>query len=174
MGISKDSPKGILLASTSGRDFHELAIRFGWQVINYRGFRADYTLDVIPFAMVTGNPSSQISFSRTGVSRERVYATHFGAGAAPFGLRMGAAFERVFVFASGSAGFLVFESPVPTQNAALLNFTFDFGVGIEAVVGERWSLLGGYKLTHLSNGDRGVENPGVDSNMIYFGTSWRR
>ena len=53
VGISYDSPTGLLLGTTPGRNFHEVVLRLDWRVVEFQYFRADYTLDIIPFAMLT-------------------------------------------------------------------------------------------------------------------------
>jgi len=172
-GVSRDSPTGVLLGETPGRDFHEFAVRLNWQMLDVSWFRMDYMVDLIPLAMVTGNPVTTISSSGFRPTQVAVFETRYGIGASPFGLRLGVqASDRVFLFASGSAGFLIFEDNVPTLRASFFNFTFDFGGGVEALVTERWGIMAGYKLHHLSNGDRAIENPGIDSNMAYLGLGW--
>ena len=174
IGISYDSPTGLLLGTTPGRNFHEVVLRLDWRIVEVQYFRADYTLDIIPFAMLTGNPNRSLSFFRSQpVSGS---ATLYGIGAAPLGLRLGIPLskKRVFLFASGSMGFLIFESPAPTIEASAFNYTFDLGGGVEIAVSPGFSLVGGYKLHHFSNADRALENPGVDSNMYYLGVNWIR
>lgn len=177
IGVSHDSPAGVFLGMTPGRDFNEFAIRFGWRFIDQRFVRAEYTVDLIPLAMVNGNPivvtdaGGRFRPSRTEVIG---YQTEYGVGAAPFGLKLGVPVDRVFVFVSGSAGFLAFSGEVPVPGASFFNYTFDFGGGLEFALTEHWGIVGGYKLHHLSNGDQALMNPGIDSNEWYFGTSFLR
>ncbi|MDH3216422.1 MAG: acyloxyacyl hydrolase [Candidatus Krumholzibacteria bacterium] len=175
LGVSYDSPADQFLGVTPGRDFHEFAFRMGWRLVDARLLRLDYTLDLIPLAMITNNPRYSIGATTfNGMRQRRItdYETEYGIGAAPFGLRVGVPLlTRWFVFASGSAGFLAFEGRVPTYGASYFNFTFDFGGGVEASITNRWGIYAGYKLHHLSNGGRAYENPGIDSNIFYLGAT---
>ena len=169
-GMSYDSPTDLLLGTTPGRDFHELAFRITWRLVDISRVRIDYTLDFIPVAMLTRNPTVTPNALERLPARTLQLETRYAIGGAPIGLRMGVQpVERLFVFGSGSVGVLFFEGAVPTAGASSFNYTFDFGGGVEIVVTERLSLTGGYKLHHLSNGDLALENPGVDSNLYYVG-----
>jgi hypothetical protein len=176
VGLSYNSPDDQFLGVAAGRDFHEFALRIGWRLLDYRLFRAEYTVDLIPFAMVTNNPTYTFGgpfVGRPPPKRTTEYETKYGVGAAPIGLRMGIpVFTSLFLFASGSAGFIAFEGAVPTFGASSFNYTFDFGGGLEGSVTDRWLIYGGYKLHHLSNAGSAYENPGIDSNMFYVGSSW--
>jgi hypothetical protein len=140
------------------------------RLVDIHRTRVDYTLDLIPLAMVTRNPTTPLNFIDTFPRRTVEFETRYGIGAAPIGLRAGVQpIDRLFVFASGSLGVLFFEGAVPTAGASSLNFTFDFGGGVEILLTDRLSITGGYKLHHLSNGNLALENPGIDSNVYYFG-----
>jgi len=49
------------------------------------------------------------------------------------------------------------------------NFTADLGGGLEFKLKNGRTLLVGYKYYHISNGFRGIANPGYDNNLIYVG-----
>lgn len=178
VGISHDSPAGEFWGETPGRDFHEVGLQATWRLLDRPYVRVDYALDLIPFAMVTGNPRYRFSGASFNGFRERwisAYETKYGVGIAPIGLMVGVPVSRALcIFGSGSLGVLAFESEVPTPNASATNFTLAFGLGLEVLAGERWSMIFGYKLHHMSNGDRAYENPGIDSNVYYMGARWRR
>jgi hypothetical protein len=170
--MSYDSPTDLLLGTTPGRDFHEVAFRISWRLVDIHRVRVDYTLDLIPLAVLTRNPTTTLSVIEAFPRRSLQTETRYGIGAAPIGLRLGVQpTNRLFVFGSGSLGVLFFEGAVPTAGASSFNYTFDFGGGVEILFTERLSITGGYKLHHLSNGNLALENPGVDSNIYYFGVN---
>jgi hypothetical protein len=55
--------------------------------------------------------------------------------------------------------------------AARVNFTFDFGGGVQIVRNSGRVITIGYKYQHISNSDRSPINPGVDVQMFYGGFS---
>ena len=172
-GMSYDSPTDMLLGATPGRDFHEVAFRITWRLVDVNRTRVDYTLDLIPLAVLTRNPTTTIGVLNAFPTRTLQLESRYAIGAAPIGLRVGIQpLDRLFVFASGSLGVLFFEAAVPTAGASSFNYTFDIGGGVEIVLTERLSITGGYRLHHLSNGNLALENPGVDSNIYYFGVNF--
>ncbi len=171
-GMSYNSPTDVLLGTTPGRDFHEVAFRVTWRLFDVSRARVDYTLDVIPLAVLTRNPTATIGVLESFSTRTLQLESRYGIGTAPIGLRVGLQpVDRLFVFGSGSVGVLFFEAAVPTAGASSFNYTFDLGGGVEILLTERLSITGGYKLHHLSNGNLALENPGVDSNIYYFGVN---
>ena len=60
-----------------------------------------------------------------------------------------------------------FTDRVISPEGERLNFTAEFGAGAQMTLTDRLGLRAGYSLFHVSNGDRGRRNPGLDTNMIY-------
>lgn len=77
--------------------------------------------------------------------------------------------NRVQPFLKSSAGFMYFNEPFPDDRGSQLNFTLEMGGGLEFVIAQNISLTLGYKYHHMSNGQLGFINPGVDSNIFYSG-----
>ncbi|MCK5558727.1 MAG: hypothetical protein KAJ01_10125, partial [Candidatus Hydrogenedentes bacterium] len=77
-GMSYDSPTDMLLGATPGRDFHEVAFRITWRLVDVNRARVDYTLDLIPAAVLTRNPTASLSvieaFPRRTMQLEARYA----------------------------------------------------------------------------------------------------
>lgn len=73
-------------------------------------------------------------------------------------------------FAEIAGGLLHTDNPVP-EDTLRLNFTAHGGVGVRVRFGEHHAMLVGYRFHHISNGDRGVTNPGVNSNQVFAGVS---
>jgi hypothetical protein len=130
-----------------------------------------YTLDV-PFAQLS-YPSTRVVSTPTSGSallRERKNIT--GAGLSPVGFQVN--FRRrahVQPFVQASGGFLYFGERIPDSDGARLNFTTDFGGGVEWKKGSRRAWTFGYRYHHVSNGYRAGVNPGFDSNLFYAGFS---
>ena len=76
-------------------------------------------------------------------------------------------------FLNTQGGFLYFTEQVPVPESSQFNFTFSFGAGVQAFRGAR-ALTLGYKFHHISNAQTGHYNPGIDSNLFYFGWSFLR
>ena len=169
-GISFHSPT--LIGKTPEARFTHLGLRYGRVLADSENVAFEYTVDVIPVAVLslkrfTAVPVSPGVFS-IQESRESVY----GAGAAPIGLKLNFRRQkRVQPFVAATGGFLYFSEQVPMAGASQFNFTYDFSGGIQIVNSNRRSFTVGYKYHHISNGYTATFNPGVDLQMIYAGFS---
>jgi hypothetical protein len=74
-------------------------------------------------------------------------------------------------FGHATGGFLYYSDQVPIAGSSQFNFTFDFSGGVQIVNSNRRSFTIGYKFQHISNGNTGSFNPGVDVQMIFAGFS---
>ena len=161
-----------LIGKTSEARFGHLGLRYGRVLFASENIAFQYTIDVIPMAVLslirfTAVPVSPGVFS-IQESRKSVY----GAGAAPIGLKFNFRRQkRVQPFAAATGGFLYFSEQVPVAGASQFNFTYDFSGGIQIVNSNRRSFTIGYKYHHISNGYTATFNPGVDLQMIYAGFS---
>ncbi len=176
-GVSFDSPAGSFLGTIPDRKFVIGGLRYGRILAVGRGLALEYTVDVIPVAIVTDNPKVvDTPFTLpdgsvvlgTEIRREPVY----GFGASPIGFQVHFGKKnRVKPFASGSAGFLYFSRQTPVPDSQKFNYSFDFGGGVEFFTRSRRAFVVGYKLHHLSNANQGRFNPGLDANIFYGGFS---
>jgi hypothetical protein len=92
-----------------------------------------------------------------------------GAGVVPLGWRWNfAARGRVLPFAEIGGGALWTTAPIPAGTSST-NFTTYAGVGLRVVGAAGRGLLVGYRLHHISNGNRVSENPGVNAHMLVVG-----
>jgi hypothetical protein len=144
-----------------------VAFRYARVLARGENLALKYTLDAVPVASM-----SFPSFETTsGVTRE-VRKTITGAGLSPVGFQVNfRRRERVQPFAQASGGFLYFGERVPDVRGTQLNFTGDFGGGVQWKTGARRAWTAGYRYHHVSNGYRGDVNPGFDSNLFYVGFS---
>lgn len=70
-------------------------------------------------------------------------------------------------FLKSSTGFLYLDNPFPDSRGIKFNFVLEVGTGVEFMLTEYSSFTVGYKYHHMSNGEIGQVNPGVDSNIFY-------
>ncbi len=74
--------------------------------------------------------------------------------------------HRVQPFVTGLGGFAVAPRDVPVFNSSTVNFTFEFGGGVEIYQTHLRSCRFEYRYHHLANLGNGAENPGVDSGVF--------
>jgi hypothetical protein len=167
-GIAFDSPT--LIGKTPDAKYGHIGLRYGRVLAASKTVAFEWTIDAVPLAILSTERSILVSSSPfvLSVSRKSVY----GAGAAPIGLKFNfRRNRRVQPFGQATGGFLYFREQVPIANASQFNFTFDFSGGIQIVNSNRRSWTIGYKYHHISNGNTGFFNPGVDVQMIFAGFS---
>lgn len=93
-----------------------------------------------------------------------------GFGITPIGFQLNINRDHIIQpFFKSSAGFMYFKKPFPDERGVPFNFTLELGGGIEIMILDDISLSAGYKYHHMSNGQFGEVNPGVDSNIFYTG-----
>lgn len=91
-----------------------------------------------------------------------------GYGISPLGFQYNWRRDRmVQPFLKSSTGFMYLDNPFPDDRGIKLNFVFEVGTGLEILLTDFSSLTLGYKYHHMSNGEIGQVNPGVDSNIFY-------
>jgi len=101
------------------------------------------------------------------------YEAKYGIGAALLGLKFGMGLTHEFwLFFAVTGGVVAFNGEVPTHGASYFNFMFNFGGGFELKTDSGRTVFFGYKLHHISNAGTAYENPGIDTNSFYVGTTW--
>jgi hypothetical protein len=167
-----------VIGVTSPRQFGVLGFRYGHLIFEKPGVSLEYTLDVLPVAIMLQpkilgaviNPHGHTTYL-TG-SREAVY----GGGVNPLGLKLNLFRAHKFqLFGASTAGFIssVRRIPVDFQGETQFNFDFDFQLGFQLYNSRRTrSWMFGYKYQHISNAYRGEINPGVDLNTVFVGYSF--
>lgn len=131
-----------------------------------------YTVDAIPAAVLSYPSLSVIQTGANSFLVQRTRKSVYAAGLAPIGFQLNfRRRHRVQPFANTSGGFLYFADPIPNSLGKQFNFTADFGGGIQIMLRPNRAATFGYKYHHISNGNRGVVNPGFDSHLIYAGFS---
>ena len=103
-------------------------------------------------------------------SRSYRAGTYTGLGISPIGFQFNwGRSNTVQPFFKSSGGFMYFRQPFPDDRGVQFNFTLELGSGIEFLLADNLSFTVGYKYHHMSNGQFGDINPGVDSNVFYTG-----
>ena len=169
-GVSFNAPT--LIGKTPEARFAHLGLRYGRVLAASENVAFEYTVDVIPVAVLSLKRFTAVPVSPGVFSIHETRESVYGAGAAPIGLKLNFRRQkRVQPFAAATGGFLYFYEQVPVAGASQFNFTYDFGGGIQIVNSNRRSFTVGYKYHHISNGYTATFNPGVDVQMIYAGFS---
>lgn len=96
----------------------------------------------------------------------------YGFGVTPAGMQAYVRTSpRVSLFMQTSGGVAWFTRDMPVPDAKQLNFLVDLGGGIRVASRKGSAFFAGLKFHHMSNGNLGRQNPGVDGNVIYAGLS---
>lgn len=101
--------------------------------------------------------------------RESVY----GAGIIPLRINLPFSAGPNHPFLTSSAGVLYTNRNFPDYRGTRLNYTLELGAGYQFSAGERTLVQAGYNFHHLSNGNQGSENPGIDSHMFFVNLLFR-
>lgn len=162
-GVSPDSNHGI--GVTEGQQFYEASLNFGYVFSQNDKYAWKYKASIIPFALVHGDQATLLL---------RPDRTVYAGGAEPIGFQLNFRNHRkVQPFLNTTGGFLYFTEQVPVTGSSQYNFTFSFGTGVEIFSG-RHSVALGYRYHHISNGYTAMYNPGIDSQIISIGFSFKR
>jgi hypothetical protein len=164
-----------LIGTATNRRFVSVGLRYGFVFGVKRDLAFEYTLDLVPAAILIQPPGAQLIAETAnpryaGQGRSAVY----GAGVSPVGFKCNFARRRKwqpFVLAAGGFVYSAQPIPIPVPHATQFNFTFDCGVGVQIFTAGRKALTVGYQLDHISNAFRTNVNPGVDMHMVYVGFS---
>ncbi len=111
------------------------------------------------------------------VSQNQVYAgtatyiggtrTTYMSAFSPLGYKLSLfPHRRMQPFVTGLGGFAVAPRDVPVFNSAAVNFTFEFGGGVEVFQSGTRSTRLEYRYHHLANVGNGAVNPGIDSGVF--------
>jgi hypothetical protein len=130
-----------------------------------------YKVEAVPLAVLV-EPTVTL---RNGHKGSDQTISTYGGGFNPVGAQMKfPGWKKLQPFAETAGGFLYFSRPVLNPLASQFNFTIGAGAGVEWQIKPRMALTLGYKYHHLSNANITNKNPGVDSQILYLGTTFRR
>ena len=146
-------------------------VRYARRFNNNDTINLKYTIDVTPLAVLS---FPDFDYVRTGANTYRAVSpqrsTRYAFGFSPVGLQGNfRPRKKLQPFVEGTGGLLFFNKDTPTFIGKKLGFTADVGAGIEYQLKDGRAVTFGYKYFHISNANRGLENPGFDNNLIYVG-----
>lgn len=123
------------------------------------GARVDYVTELLPVVLLNG-PAKYDIYSRPLTT---VRQTQYGAGISPVGVRLLWRRNKPFKpYLFGKGGILYFADRALSPKASHLNFSAQFGGGVEERLSRRIDLRFGVGDFHFSNGDIVARNPGID------------
>ena len=161
-GMSPDSTTAFkVFGRTEDARFGLVSLRYSRRFNNSDVVNLKYTGDVTPIAI--------LDFRQPFIAPE-VRTSTYGFGTAPFGIQ--AVFrprKKVQPFVGLNGGFLYFNKQVPGVFGTHFQFTAAVEGGIDIRLKNRKAVTLGYKYFHISNGNRGIINPGIDNNVFYAG-----
>lgn len=168
-GFSPDSNTFVkAFGRTEDARFGMVAFRYSRRFNNSDNFNLKYTADVVPAAFLN-YPDIEIAPGPPPAAR-LVRPTRYAFGAAPLGLQVNfRPRKKLQPFVGASGGMLYFNQRTPNFFGTRFAFTADVGAGLEFRLKNKKSFTVGYKYYHISNGDRGIDNPGYDNNLFYIG-----
>ena len=176
VGFSPISRDGI--RPTWRRELFVAAVHAEWVIETFGPFALATTSDLIPVAIVTRNPTYETrvvndpDFGEYSFIAATGNKPVFGAGAAPFGLKLYVGSSGgVRFYGAGAVGALWFTRHMPVPEARRFNVLVEAGGGLEIIRRSGNAFAIGYKFHHLSNANSAASNPGLDSHVFYFGLS---
>jgi len=170
-GFSPDSST-VFKGTGRTRDarFGIVAVRYSRRFNTGDTVNLKYTADFVPAAFLNYPDIEITPVPPNGFSINQVRPTRYAFGVAPLGLQ--ANFrprKKIQPFVGASGGLLYFNERTPNYVGTKFAFTADVGGGVEFKLKDKRAFTIGYKYYHISNGDRGLENPGFDNNVFYVG-----
>jgi opacity protein-like surface antigen len=126
--------------------------------------RVDYLAEVLPMTLLFEPKVYSVNSTALSAARKTVY----GADVKPIGVRLlWRRDERFKPYLLSTGGVVYFTDRVLSTEGAHLNFSAEFGAGVQYTLHDRSEFRLGYSLYHISNGNIARHNPGLDTNMIY-------
>lgn len=149
-----------VFAYAEGRRVNPLGIeydRHSWGGL--LGARVDYVAEFLPVVLL--NEPAQYGADSRALTTAR--QTHYGIGFSPVGVRLLWRRNRSLKpYLIGKGGLLYFKDHVLSPQASKLNFSAQFGGGMQTTLRPGMDLRLGYTDFHFSNGDISARNPGID------------
>ena len=178
VGVARQSPV-TNLGRTPDRSHVFLGVHIAGTFLQWRRLSLAYAPEVVPLLLVTQTPTYTTTTERQGLQQvevKHVTGTGVAAGFAlsPIGMESQVAIGREWRgYANVAAGAVWFGRDVPEPYTRAVNYTFEFGGGLQSRVSARWSLRAGYKFHHLSNAGSGEINPGLNGHVVTVGLTRR-
>lgn len=167
-GFSPDSNTFIKgTGRTPDARFGIVAFRYARRFNFSDTFNVKYTADVVPVAFLN-YPDIELTVGPPFIVPTR--PTHHAFGVAPLGGQVNFRPRKKYQpFIGTSGGLLYMNKRTPNFGGTRFQYTADVGGGVEIRLKDKKALTVGYKYYHISNGNRGMVNPGIDNNLFYIG-----
>jgi hypothetical protein len=129
-----------------------------------------FTPTLVPAVIATANREYEtVVYDGGGIGVVPYKKTAFGAGLIPVAveatLRLS---DNTGIVLGGGGGAAYFDRRIPDPDETRFNFLADGHTGVY-VRSSFGTATFGFRLQHISNGDTGRVNPGMDSRMLYVG-----
>ena len=148
--------------------FGMIAFRYSRRFNNSDTVNLKYTADLVPAAFLNYQDFEAMPTPPHFITLVR--PTRYAFGAAPLGMQVNfRPRKNLQPFIGAAGGMLYFNKRTPNDFGTRFAFTADVGGGVEFRLKDKRSLSVGYKFYHISNGGRGIVNPGFDNNLFYVG-----
>lgn len=155
-GYSIGSPH--LWGKTPNVSLRYFGLRYNRKFLDFHSTEIEYIFKVGIYSeifypmFVKGRPKNSLS----------------GFGIAPLGFQINFRDDKTIQpFLNTTGGFVILNQPFPDWRGKKFNFTFGIAGGVEFMLSHSISLSLGLRFHHLSNGERGMVNPGIDSSIFY-------
>jgi hypothetical protein len=154
----------------TGRSLAMLSFKLGRVIGTAKGITTTYLFGFTPLAVAYGNEvknSDYVSAEQTPNVPRTKRETSYGVGS----FRPN---SRIKPFAQAGAGLMVFNKSMPIPEARKLQFSGDFGGGLQIHTSPNRVVTIGYRYFHLSNGNLTpkVYNVGYNAQTFYIGYSF--
>lgn len=170
-----------LRGESAGGNFQMAGFRYSHRMLDGKSVKLRYILDLIPVAVLNYPRERPFQTAANTVEIVRDRKTVYGLGFAPGGLQLNFRNRKKYQpFIAGGLGFMYFtqvtpdfRTPLqPRATGAKINYTADFGAGLEIGLKKNRNFIIGYKYHHLSNLYTGNLNIGYNSNFVYAGMNF--
>ena len=98
--------------------------------------------------------------------------TVYGAGVAPIGFRWNFLGKRLHPYGELVLGGVLSTGNIPPGNTLNINFTINSGLGLTVLTHGNQMLTAGLDYSHLSNGNLGANNPGLNGIAVIVEYHW--
>ncbi|HSK72242.1 MAG TPA: acyloxyacyl hydrolase [Pyrinomonadaceae bacterium] len=161
-----------------GRRLISTSFRFGRVIGTKSLITYEYLFEVKPFAIFLNNEVKNTEYNpasnQAKKMKQTIRETSYGIGIQPANFRFIFFPERrLRPFAQAGVGILITNKAIPVPYSRNLNFTGDFGGGIQYFMSRKRAVSFGYRYFHISNGNIGgkANNPGYNANSFYVSFS---
>lgn len=150
------------------RALYVVGLNASRQLYSWRLGEIRFTPTLVPAVIATANREyRKVTYDGGGTGVLPYKKTAFGAGLIPVAveatLRLS---DRAGIVLGGGGGAAYFDRRIPDPDETRFNFLADGHTGVFIRSGLGTTTFG-FRLQHISNGDTGRVNPGMDSRMLY-------